>query len=190
MEEIFTISFIDNLKIIFVGLMLYAIIYAMLKKINIFPSEKIGSLVALLAAIIVSLTGIVSYIISYTLNWFIILFFIIFLLIVLLLFLGVNMADITTTVTKNAKFIVIIFFILFSIIFIKGFFGVNNQFDLENMNDPNYDPYAVDTSPNPNIETTGFFDRFDINFNFDSEMAQVSIFLLVIGMFVMFINKD
>ena len=193
MEELFTLGFMDNLKILFVGLMIYAIIYSMLKGTDIFPSEKVSSLVALLAAIIVSFTGIVTYIVSYAINWFIILFFILFLLMVLLMFLGVKMSDITGSVLKNKKAIVIGFVVLFSIIIVKGFFGVNNAFDTANIDSENYDPYNVDTTVPASVTSTGnsvanFIEN--INLDVDSETTQAAIFLLIIGGFVYFIGKE
>ena len=193
MEELFTLGFMDNLKILFVGLMIYAIIYSMLKGTDIFPSEKLSSLVALLAAIIVSFTGIVTYIVSYAINWFIILFFILFLLMVLLMFLGVKMSDITGSVLKNKKAIVIGFVVLFSIIIVKGFFGVNNAFDTANIDSENYDPYNVDTTVPDSVTSTGnsvanFIEN--INLDVDSETTQAAIFLLIIGGFVYFIGKE
>lgn len=185
-EQLIALGMMENLKILFVGIMLYAIIYAMLSKIGLFPSEKISALVALVAAIIVSFTGIVTYIVSYALNWFIIIFFITFLLLVLLLFLGVNFTDITSAATSNVKLIIIIFILLFGIIFIKGFFGVNNQFDNQ-LNNENYDPYSVDVSPSEETkQAVGFFER--INLNFDSDLVQSAIFLLIVGVFVMLIG--
>lgn len=190
-SEIFSIGFMDNLKIVFVGLIIYAIIYSMLKKIDIFPSDKVGALVALLAAVIVSLTGIVTYIIAYALNWFVILFFILFLLLVLLLFLGVKFTDVTSSVMENKKAIVIGFLILFSVILVKGFFGVNNQFDLNNQNSEDYDPYAVDTSvPEHVIETKNSITNVFENIDLTSDMAQASIFLLIVGIFVFLIGRD
>jgi hypothetical protein len=191
MEEIFTLGFMDNLKIIFVGLIIYAIIYSMLKGTDIFPSEKISSLVALLAAIIVSFTGIVTYIVAYAINWFVILFFILFLLMVLLMFLGVKMSDITGSVLDNKKAIAIAFIVLFSIILIKGFFGVNNAFDTTNINDENYDPYNVDTSVPEHVSESGNkITNFFNNINIDTETAQAATFLLIIGVFVFLIGRN
>jgi hypothetical protein len=193
MEEIFTLGFMDNLKILFVGLIIYAIIYSMLKGTDIFPSEKISSLVALLAAIIVSFTGIVTYIVAYAINWFVILFFILFLLIVLLMFLGVKMSDITSSALENKKTIAIAFLVLFSIILVKGFFGVNNAFDPNNLNDENYDPYTVDTStPGQVSETENSLTKFfkNINISIDSETTQAAVFLLIVGVFVFLIGRN
>jgi hypothetical protein len=193
MEGIFTLGFMDNLKILFVGLIIYAIIYSMLKGTDIFPSEKISSLVALLAAIIVSFTGIVTYIVAYAINWFVILFFILFLLMVLLMFLGVKMSDITSSALENKKIIAVAFIVLFSIILVKGFFGVNNAFDPNTLNNENYDPYIVDTSTPGQITeagtpTTEFFKN--INISVDSETTQAAIFLLIVGVFVFLIGRD
>lgn len=184
MNEVFTAGFVENLKILFVGLIIYAIIFAMLKKIDILGSEKVNNLIALLTAIIVSFTGIVTYMVSYAINWFVIIFFIIFLLIVILLFLGVNMGDITAQAKNNGKLIVIIFFLLFSIVLVKGFFGVNNQFDQEK----NLEDYEVDTSPNVGFEVEeGFLERFNISVS--DETLQVAIFLIIIGLFVAYMGK-
>ncbi len=190
-ETIFAIGFLENLKVLFVGILIYAIIFAMLKNINIFGDDnKINSLIALLAAVIVSFSGVVTYAVSYAINWFVIIFFILFLLIVILLFLGVKMSDITDQATKNGKTIVIVFGVLFFIILIKGFFALNNTFDL---NEPPVDQYDVDASfntgvddiTNTEINNDGFWDRF---FNVDSDLVAAVLFLIVIGLVVMFIS--
>ncbi len=191
MAEVFAIGFIENLKVLFVGILIYAIIFAMLKQIKILGEDpKVNSLVALIAAIIVSFSGVVTYAVSYAINWFIIILFLVFLLMVLLLFLGVDMKAITGQVTKNSKPILIAFVILFSIIFFKSFFAVNNSFDL---NDPQNDSYDVDASFNTGVDditnkeiNEGFFDKlFSI---IDKELFSAVLFLVAIGIFIIIIG--
>ena len=50
MNEVFTAGFVENLKILFVGLIIYAIIFAMLKKIDILGSEKVNNLLGSIGA--------------------------------------------------------------------------------------------------------------------------------------------
>lgn len=191
--DIFAVGFIENLKVLFVGLLIYVVIYALLIKSEILGGgghhNRINSVVALLAAVIVSFSGVVTYAISYAINWFVIIFFILFLMLTLLYFLGVKPGDVAAQATKNGKTIVIVFGILFIIILAKGFFALNNTFDT---NEPQTDPYAINPSFNTGVDditnseiNPSFWNRF---FNIDSDLVAAALFLLVIGLFVMFIG--
>ena len=183
----FAMSFFDYAKIVLVALLLYAIIFAMLKKVAFFDEPKVNSLVALLAALLVSFSGVVTYVVSYAINWFAIIFFIAFVVILLLLFLGVSFDDIKGML--NPKLVGGILGVLFLLILLKGFFGLNNAFDL---NEPQQNPYEVNTSFNTgvddvtNIEVESEKSIFD---SLDSELVGVVFFLLVIGIFVILIGK-
>ena len=190
-ETIFVEGFFDYLKIFFVAILIYAIVFAMLKSIKIFgEGSKIDSLVALIAAIIVSFSGAVTYAVSYAINWFVILLFIIFLLLVILLFLGVKPDQIASAATNNGKIIVGVFILLFLIILLKGFFAVNNAYDINN---PQNDPYKIDPSFNTGAddiileEDEEFNTNFNINYN--NEMMGVAGFLLIIGIFIFMIGR-
>lgn len=191
-SEIFAVGFIENLKVLFVGIMIWAITFSLLVRSEILGGHhnmKINNLVALLAAVIVSFSGVVTYAISYAINWFIIIIFIVFLMLTLLYFLGVKPGDVASQATKNGKTIVIVFGVLFLIILVKGFFALNNTFDTNN---PPSDQYSIDTSFNTGVDditnsqiNPSFWDRF---FNVDSDLVAAALFLLVIGVFVMFIS--
>lgn len=191
-EEIFAIGFLENLKVLFVAVLIYALVFALLKKVKLFEgSDKINSLIALLSAIIVSFTGVVTYSISYAINWFIIIFFIVFLGMLLLLFLGVSFDDIASASKGKAKFILIAFGVLFLIIFLKSFFALNNTFDTS---DPMNDSYAVDPSFNTGVnDITGvelqdgwYYTPFGY---IDKDLVSAVLFLLVIGAFVFLIGR-
>jgi hypothetical protein len=192
MADFINLTFLSYFKVLIVAILIYAIIYAMLIKIDIFGAKKeVNALIALLAAIIVSFTGVVTYAVSYAINWFVIIIFIIFLLMVLLMFLGVSSADIAGQAKDKAKPILIVFFILFALIIIKGFFALNNAFDINN---PQEDQYDVDTRFN-----TGVDDMFDGNeqsfinkilSTIDRDIWASVLFLLVIGVFVMIIGRS
>lgn len=189
MAEIFAIGFLENLKVLFVGILMYVIIYALLTKLKILGDKQptINALVALLTAVIVSFSGVVTYAVSYAINWFVIIFFIVFLLIVLLLFLGVDMGAVTKTATGNAKPIMIAFGILFLVIIFKSFFALNNSFDTNN---PQNDSYIIDASYNTGVDdiTNAQIDK-SIFSNLDSDIVSAAMFLLVIGIFVIFMGR-
>lgn len=188
MAEIFAIGFLENLKVLFVGILMYVIIYALLIKLEFISKEKnINTLIALIAAIIVSFSGVVTYAVSYAINWFVIIFFIVFLLIMLLMFLGVDTKTVTKTVIKNSKPILIAFLILFLIIIVKSFFALNNSFDINN---PQNDSYVIDTSYNTGVDdiTNAEIDE-GVFSNIDSDVVSAVVFLLIIGVFVIFIGK-
>lgn len=186
-ETVFSMSFYEYAKILLVALLLYAIIFAMLKKIAFFDDQKVNALVSILSVLLVSFSGIVTYIVTYAINWFAIIFFIAFVVILLLLFLGMSYDDITSMI--NPKIVGGIIGVLFLIIIFKGFFGVNNTFDIS---DPQENPYEVNTSFNTGTNdvtkvdvdsTTNFLDSLD------SELVSVVFFLLIIGIFVILIGK-
>lgn len=192
MAEIFAIGFLENIKILIVAILIYAIIFALLKQVKIFgDSAKINSLIAFLSAIIVSFSGVVTYAVTYAINWFVIIFFIIFLLLVIMMFLGVKMSDIASKSKSNAKIILVIFGIFFVVIFFKSFFALNNAFDL---NEPQNDSYGVDASFNTGVDDItnreldeGIFYR--IFGNIDPELLSAVIFLIVLGVFVFILGK-
>lgn len=185
MADIFAIGFMENLKVFFVAVLMYAIVYAMLLKLEVFGDKKVNSLIALLSAIIVSFTGVLTYAVAYAINWFFIIFFILFLMVVLLLFLGVGMGEITGVVKNKIKIIMIVFLLLFSVILLKGFFAVNNTFDL---NEPLNNSYDVDASFNTGVDdiTNSEIDEsFWDMFNIDSDLLAAILFLAGIGGFVL-----
>lgn len=184
MTDIFALGFLENLKVFFVAVLIYALVYAILLKLEVFGDKKLNSLIALLSAIIVSFTGVLTYLVAYAINWFLIILFVFFLIIVLILFLGVDISNIAKISKDNTKLIFIIFIILFSIILIKGFFAINNTFDLNEKLNNSYD---VDTSFNTGVDDItnleideSFWDRFNI----DSELISAVLFLIAIGGFV------
>lgn len=183
----FSMSFFDYSKIIIVSILLYAIIFAMLKKVAFFDDPKVNSLVALLSALLVSFSGIVTYVVSYAISWFAIIFFIAFVIILILLFLGVNFDDIKGML--NPKIVGGILGVLFLLILVKGFFGLNNAFDI---NDPQENVYEVDTSFNTGVDdVTNVEVESEDSFldDLDSELVGSVLFLLVIGVFVLLIGK-
>ena len=191
MGSIFNMGFMEYSKIAITGVLIYAIIFVLLKKIKVFgENEKMSSLIALLTAIIVSFSGVVTYAVSYMINWFTIILFVVFLLMVLLLFLGVKATDISKLMGDNKKIIITVFFILFAVILGKSFFAVNNSFD---NNDPMNNSYTIDTSFNTGINditnkdiNEGWFQK--LWNNIDPELLGVVGFFIIIGIFVMIIG--
>jgi len=190
-SQIFTIGFLENFKVFIVGILIYAIIYSLLKTVKPFGDNKsVDSVIAFVAAVIVSFTGVVTYSVTYAINWFVIIFFILFLLLVLLMFLGVKPVDIAKVAHNNAKPIVIAFFIVFAIILIKSFFVLNNTFDTNN---PQNNSYEVNTQIN-----TGFNDVVSndtkkglMNYLFgdlDKDLLSAVLFLIIIGVFIIFMG--
>ena len=192
-EQIFALGFLENIKVLFVGILVWALIFAVLKKIDIFGgNDKVNSLLALLSAIIVSFSGVVTYAISYAINWFFIILFIVFLIMVFLMFLGVSGGEIAGLAKDNIKPLMVAMVLVFLVILTKGFFAVNNAHDL---NDPIEDQYEIDASfntgiddiTNQEIDGGSFFDSVG---GIDSDLLSASLFLLVIGVFVMFVGKS
>lgn len=188
-EQIFNIGFLENFKVFIVAILIYAIIYSVLKTVKPFGDNKsVDAVIALVSAIIVSFSGVISYSVSYAINWFVILFFILFLLLVLLMFLGIKPEDIASVSTKNAKPIIIAFIIVFSVIILKSFFALNNAFDTSN---PQNDSYAINTTMNTGFgdvasdSQKGFFG--ELFANVDRDLLSAVLFLVILGIFIMFI---
>ncbi len=188
-EQILNIGFLENFKVFIVAILIYAIIYSVLKTVKPFGDNKsVDAVIALVSAIIVSFSGVVSYSVSYAVNWFVILFFILFLLLVLLMFLGIKPQDIASVSTKNAKPIMIAFLIVFSVIILKSFFALNNAFDTSN---PQNDSYAINTTMNTGFgdvasdSQKGFFG--ELFSNVDRDLLSAVLFLVILGVFIMFI---
>jgi len=190
MSEIFNTGFIEYSKIAITAVLIYVIIYALLKKIKLFDvDEKVNALIALLAAIIVSFSGVVTYAVSYMINWFVIIFMVLFLAVVILLFFGVKLEDVTKFSKENGKIFIWVFIGIFGILVIKSFFALNNTFDTSN---PTNDSYSIDTSFNTGVnDITGkeLKENWWQSFNIDSDLIGVSLFLLIIGIFIFFIGK-
>ncbi len=191
MGEVFNLAFLENMKFLFAAILIYAIVFAILKKIQIFgESNSVNSLIALMSALIVSLSGVVTYAISYAINWFVILIFVIFLLLILLMFLGVDFKNISDAATNNSKTIFFVFIGLFAIILLKSFFAVNNTFDINN---PPEDNYAIDTNFNTGVDditnedAESFWNR--MFGDLDEDMVSAALFLAVLGIFVYFLGK-
>lgn len=185
---VFEINYLINFKVFFVAILIYVIIFTLLKKLQIFSSdEKTSSLIALITAIIVSFTGILTYTVTYAITWFAVILFVAFLIFILMSFMGVKIEDIHALFNKNSKIVLIVFLLLFSIIFIKSFFALNNSFDLSN---PNNDSYAVNSSFNTGVDDidNGKSSSFFQSLNIDSDIVSAAAFLLLIGGFVMLIG--
>ncbi len=189
MSDFFQIGFLENIHILFVAILIYALIYAILKKIALFEDTKVNSVIAIVSAIVVSFSGVITYTISYAINWFVIIIFMIFLLLLILMFLGVKAEDIAGGVKNKGVFIMVIFFIIFGVIILKGFFAINNLYDVNN---PQEDPYLINTSYNTGVDdiTNG---QLEINGEdiwsaildfLSSELFAAFLFLLVLGIFV------
>ena len=68
-EGPFAAGLFEHLKIFFVAVLIYVIIYATLKKIQVLGSDdKVNALIALFSAIIVSFSGVVTYAVSHAIN--------------------------------------------------------------------------------------------------------------------------
>lgn len=190
MAEIFAIGFLENMKVFFVAILMYVLIFALLKTVKPLGDDpKINSLIALLAAIIVSFSGVVTYAVAYAVNWFFIIFFVIFLFLMIIMFLGVKPDQIASGASKNAKIILGIFVVLFLVIIMKSFFALNNTFD---NNEPINDSYAIDTSYNTGVDDitnkeidSSFWDRFNV----DPDLLSAALFLMAMGIFVFIIGR-
>lgn len=188
--EVFSVGFLENIKVLVVAILIYAIVYSVLKKIEVFGADNktVNSLIALLAAVIVSFTGVLTYVVTYAVNWFVIIMFIIFLVMVMLLFFGIKFSDISASATSNWKLIAIVCFLLFSIIFLKGFFALNNAYDINN---PQNDTSQVDTSFNTGVDDiTNDDGSFILDFfnSLDQDLVAAALFLAVLGVFVALIG--
>ena len=187
MSQVYNIGYLSNFKIFIVAILMYVIIYALLKKTKILgDDEKISSLIALITVIIVSFSGVLTYTVIYAINWFTIILFIFLVIFILMSFVGIKIDAIGSIFSKNSKIILIAFLLVFSVIFLKGFFAMNNTFDISN---PNNDSYNINTTYNTGVddivENNNFFERLNI----DPDMLASVLFLLVIGIFIIFIGK-
>ena len=183
---LYTISYLSYFKIFFVAILLYVIIFALLKKLEIFGKDNnVYALISLLSVIIVSFSGVLTYTVTYAVNLFSILLVLFFLIFVLANFLGVKGSEVSSIFTKNSKIVIIVLAIIFALIFFKSFFALNNTF--ENPNQMN-NSYNVSTTTNFGtgeiIHKNSFWDRIQ----FDSGVLPSALFLLVVGVFVIFLK--
>lgn len=179
-------------KICAAAVFVYVIVYAILLKLELFGKDgkMMYALLALVTAVVVSFSGVVTYSLSYAVNWFTILIMIIFVIMVILLFLGVKMEEIAKFASENRKVLIGVFILLFSVILIKSFFALNNTFDTSN---PQNDSYAINTQFNTGVDDTvpagtpekvqSFLSRVD------SDLVGVTLFLILLGVVVMFVSK-
>jgi hypothetical protein len=180
-------------KIVVVAILIYVIIYALLKKIKIFgESDAVNGLIGLTTAVIVTFSGVVTYAVIYAVNWFLIIFFIIFLIIALLLFLGVKFEDIAALVSDYKKAVFAIFFILFIVIFFKSFFALNNTFDTS---EPPESEYDIDTSANIGYDDVIEGEDFQpektlLKSILTSDLFASFMFLLILGILVMIVARS
>lgn len=169
---------LDNFHIIFTAVIIYALIYAMLSQTQIIKDKRVSSVIALLAAIIVSLTGVVSFSIFYGLRLFAIIAMIFFLIILLVSFVGFDFKSDIIGEGKGKYIIVGIIGLLFFLVLVKSFFALNNSELNENQN-----ASEINTSVNVGVDTniTGI--------NIKPEIWSSFLFLLVLGIFVIFIGR-
>jgi len=187
MSQVYNIGYLSNFKIFIVAILMYVIIYALLKKVKIFgDDDKISSLIALISVIIVSFSGVLTYTVIYAINWFTIIMFILFLVFILMSFVGIKIDTIGSIFSKNTKTLLIVFILVFSIILIKGFFAMNNTFDTSN---PTNDSYKINTSYNTGVNDIVGENNFFERLNIDPDILASVLFLFVIGVFVIFIGK-
>ncbi len=193
MSEVIGISYLENMKVLIAGLLIYVIIFALMKKTQVLGDDnKVNSIVALLAAIIVSFSGVVTYAISYAINWFVILIFMLFLGLLAMMFLEIKISDLITNKSLAGKIFLGIFFLLFAVIILKGLFALNNYFDTEN---PPEDPYEVDPSFNlgvddmQNDKSDSFIDWLFGGIEIEQDLIYAVIFLLVLGLFVFILGR-
>lgn len=182
--------FFEPFKIILVAILIYVIIFMLLKKTNILGSNsKANSLVALISAILVAFSGAITYALSYMLSWFIIILIFLFCIFLLFLFIG-GKSDVfvkSLSNPKNAKIILILFAILFLGIFFKSFFALNNSFSSNNSLNQTTN---VNTSTNFGIKTNGIANFFGSFFS-DLENSTLTgpvLFLLIIAGIVFFMK--
>jgi len=171
---------LENLQLIFSAIIIYALVYAILIKVNVIEDKKINGVIALMATIITSLTGVVTFSIFYSVRLFVILAMIFFLIIVLVSFIGVDLKKYILG-EKGVKIGITIFVVvLFLLILFKSFFALNNS-DLSN---PNNQTDEINTSVNIGVDTSG------IDFNVDDEAFNTFLFLLILGIFVFLMGKS
>lgn len=184
MELNFSLNFFDQIEVLLVAILMWVIIYALLKTKSPFQDEKINASIAFISAIIVSLSGVVTYIVAYSSTIFGILLFISFLIIIMLNFLDVNLSSLKI----NPKIIAGVIGIIFLFVFIQGFFGVNNEFSVENYNNQNMtNSSQINTNPNigfGEMEMSSGSQILDSIRNIDSDLLSAVIFLLIMGIFI------
>lgn len=186
-EALFSTALIENLKVLFVGLLIYVIVFALLKKIQVLgDDDKINSLIALLSALIVSFTGVLTFTISYALNWFILIFIGIFFFITLLLFLGITFDGIASQM-KNVGImwgLVSLFALLFLGVLLQGFSSLNTLDDQQDFQQQgefeDVNNQQISFSPNDGDGTV---------FGIDQEIFSAALFLAFIGIFVILIGQ-
>ncbi len=178
--------FSDVWKMLIVGLMLYVVVYMMLKKFAFLDNDKVSALVSFLAVLIVSFTGVLTYVVSYAVTWFMVIFIVIFFIFIILVFLGIPISEAQSMLNKKVIFGAI--GLVFLIIVLKGFFAVNNVYDLNN---PQEDPYEINSEFNSGLDDitnqesdSSWFD----NFSLDSDLIGVVLFMLLIGGAIFFIG--
>lgn len=193
MVEAFTLGYLQNMQILFVAIIIFAIIFAILKKIQLFgDNDRVNGVIALVSAIIVSLTGVITYTITYAINYAVVVLFFVFLVLLMLMFMGVKMSDLEGVMTgKFGKWFAVLFVLIFGIILLKGLSAVNNLFDTNN---PQDDPYLVNTEFNTGTDDVfgeqagdGFFDW--ISQFVDPDMFWALAFLGVLLIFVFVLGR-
>lgn len=187
--DVFNIAFLEHFKVLIVGILIYAIVFALLRKMAILGEDaKVNSLIAFITAIIVSFSGVVTYAVSYAITWFVVILFVVFLLLIILMFLGFDLQkDITDKVKDHGKTIAIIFLVLFVVIFVKSFFALNNTFDSSN---PQNNSYAINTQMNTGVnDMVGEGDDSSFFSNIDPDLLSAVIFLIAVGIFVIVIGR-
>ena len=190
MAEVFGIALLEPFQFFVAAVLIYVIIFMLLKKVGLFGDEHgVNALIALLATIIVSFSGVLTYAVSYAVNLFTILLIIFFLVMLLLLFLGVKEDSIGTLFSGRIKLVIGILVLLFAVIFFKSFFALNNTFDTSS---PSEDPYIIDPSFNTGVDDiTGqqIDEHFFWGLSFDSELVGVALFFIVLGAVILLIGR-
>ena len=177
---------------VFVALLLWAIMYAILITKGPFKKEgKINAGIAALAAIIVSLSGVVAYAVSYLFSFFGILIVALFVIAMILSFLEIDLGDLNL----NGRVIAGVLVVLFLGILVNAFFGVNNEFELETFNEHEYQT-DVDTTANigfGEVEEVDLSSSGNAISDFFSDIDEGTwsafVFLIIVGVFVIVFAK-
>lgn len=170
---------VRSFQVVLTAILIYALVYATLKKTGVFDDEKVNSVIALASAIIVSLTGVVTFSVFYGVRLFAILLVIMFLIMVLLGFAGQDFPkNIISGNEKFGKAILGFLGVVFAIILINSFFALNNS-EIEGDEE-------INTEPHFGVKFFGS----GIDFDFDSETLSTFFFFLIIGVFVFVLNKN
>jgi hypothetical protein len=181
------LTFLESFKILFSAMFLYVIIFLTLLKTKIFGDDKkVYSFIALISAIIVSFTGVFTYTLMYSITWFSIIITVLFIIFLIATFVGIKLEDINTLLSNKKGLIIGILGVFFLIIFIKSFFALNNAYDINN---PQNDSYEVNTEFNTGIDdfSENKKENFFENLNIDKDILSSVIFLIILGLIVMFI---